>query len=244
MRNANLKHKSAPLSPIRFKEPLFNVPLIIVVLILFCFFIYFISQYFFSDQSYVKSLTFFSFVPVFFKTEPLVFSYTTVSYSFMHGSLEHVAINMAWLLVFGSPLAQRCGGLRFVFFWIFTAVISALTYYMFHQNSAVPLVGASGAISGMMGAIARYGFNPVFLNSNTQNKEKFIPLWSLKKVFSSKTTLTYIGLWFIINFITGLFPFLFKGESVSIAWEAHVGGLVSGLLFIGFFDTLWRQSKL
>ncbi|WP_375704934.1 rhomboid family intramembrane serine protease, partial [Bartonella sp. AA85SXKL] len=108
------------------KEPLLNVPLIIVVLIAFCFCLYCIPQYFFSHQLYIESLEFFSFTPVLFKAAPLAFAHTIMSYSFMHGSFEHTTINMAWLLVFGSPLVRHFGSLRFLVFWVLTAAISAL----------------------------------------------------------------------------------------------------------------------
>ncbi|WP_317993101.1 rhomboid family intramembrane serine protease [Bartonella gliris] len=226
------------------KEPLLNVPLVIVILIGLCFCTYFIPQYFFSDQFYIKNLEFFSFTPVLFKADPLAFGHTIVSYSFMHGSFEHIAINMAWLLVFGSPLVRHFGSLRFLIFWVLTAAISALTYFTFHQDSIVSLVGASGAVSGMIGAVARYGFSPVHFGMSTKNERFFGPLWSIKKALSSRTVLVYIGVWLIINFIIGIFSSLFGGESVSIAWEAHIGGLFSGFLLVGFFDISHSKGKI
>ncbi|WP_332066159.1 rhomboid family intramembrane serine protease [Bartonella sp. CB189] len=220
----------------RDKESLLNIPFIIIFLIVFCFFIYFITHYFFSDQLLIASFDFFSFTPVIFKSDPLAFFYTVISYSFMHGDFEHIIINMAWLLVFGSPLVRHFGGLRFLFFWALTAIISALTYFIFHQSSMISLIGASGAISGMIGAAARYGFSFGHFGVISQNKECFGSLWTIKKALCSRDVLSYISIWLIVNFIMGVSPSVFEADNISIAWEAHIGGLVSGFFGAGLFD--------
>ncbi len=238
MTDADHKYNNVRLLPKQPKGPLLNVPFIIVFLITLCFCIYFIPQYFFSDQLYMESLELFSFIPVLFKADPLAFCHTIFSYSLMHGSFQHVAINMAWLLVFGSPLVRHLGSLRFLVFWMLMAAISVLIYFVFHQESMVPLVGASGAISGMMGAIVRYSFSPRHFDENMQNGRFFGPLLSVKQALSSKIVIIYISIWLIVDFIIGVSSFLFEGDSIAIAWEAHISGFVSGFLFVGFFDIL------
>ncbi|WP_375616842.1 rhomboid family intramembrane serine protease [Bartonella sp. AP58NXGY] len=218
------------------KEPLLKVPFIIVVLIAFCFCLYCIPQYFFSHQIYVESLEFFSFTPALFKTDPLTFGYTMVSYSFMHSSFKHVVLNMVWLLVFGSPLVRYLGVLRFLIFWVLTAVASVLTYFTFHQESIISLVGASGAVSGMMGAIIRYGFPSSYLGVNAQNEEFLGRLLSIKKALCSKGVFVYMSVWMIVDFIIGISSVLFEENGISIAWEAHIGGFLAGFLLVGFFD--------
>ncbi|KEC55539.1 rhomboid family intramembrane serine protease [Bartonella koehlerae] len=244
MEDANYQFNNASLLPKQPREPFLNIPLTIIIVIVFCFCIYCVTQYFFSDELYIESLDFFSFTPVLFKAAPLAFSHTIMSYSFIHGSFEHTAINMVWLLVFGSPLVRHFGSLRFLVFWVLTAAISALTYFAFHQNSIASLVGASGAVSGMMGAIARYGFSPVHFCVNTQNGRFFGPLWSVKKTLCSKTVLVYVCVWLMINFIIGIFSSLFERDDISIAWEAHIGGLISGFLLVGFFDVSRGKIKI
>ncbi|WP_375665812.1 rhomboid family intramembrane serine protease [Bartonella sp. TT121SHDZB] len=218
------------------KEPLLNVPFIIVVLIAFCFCLYCIPQYFFSHKVYVESLEFFSFTPALFKMDPLAFCYTMVSYSFMHSSFKHVSLNMVWLLVFGSPLVRHFGVLRFLIFWVLTAVVSVLTYFTFHQESIISLVGASGAVSGMMGAIVRYGLPSRYLGVNVQNEEFGGDLLSIKKALRSKGVLVYMSMWLIADFIIGISSILFEENGISIAWEAHIGGFFAGFLLVGFFD--------
>ncbi|WP_183229365.1 rhomboid family intramembrane serine protease [Bartonella callosciuri] len=241
MKDASYQHNNISFFPKQPKEALLNVPFIIIFLIAFCFFIYFVPQYFFSPQLYIKSLETFSFIPVLFKAEPLAFCYTIISYSFMHSSFKHVALNMTWLLVFGSLLVRPLGNLRFLIFWMFTAIIAVLTYFVFHQDSVISVVGASGAVSGMMGAIARYGFPQGHLGISTQNERFLGSLLSIKKALCSRVVLIYMSVWLSIDFIIGISAFL--GEGVSIAWEAHIGGFFSGFLLIGFFDSLPKKLK-
>ncbi|WP_375645799.1 rhomboid family intramembrane serine protease [Bartonella sp. TT29SHDZB] len=240
MKVSSHQHNDVSRLPKQPKEPLLNVPFIIVVLIAFCFCLYCISQYFFSHQVYVESLEFFSFIPALFKRDPVAFCYTMVSYSFMHSSFKHVALNMVWLLVFGSPLARHFGVLRFLIFWVLTAVISVLTYFTFHQESTISLVGASGAVSGMMGAIVRYGLPSRYLGV----KEFGGHLLSIKKALRSKGVLVYMSMWLIADFIIGISSILFEENGISIAWEAHIGGFFAGFLLVGFFDVSQKKLKI
>ncbi|EJF83855.1 hypothetical protein MCU_00523 [Bartonella elizabethae Re6043vi] len=235
MKASRHQYKNVSRLPRQPKEPLLNIPLIIVVLIVFCFCLYCIPQYFFSHHHYIEGLEFFSFTPALFKTNPIAFFYTMVSYSFMHGSFKHVALNMVWLLIFGSPLVRHFGVLRFLIFWVLTAVISVLTYFTFHQESIISLVGASGAVSGMMGAIARYGF-PSGLGVNAQREKPLGSLLSIKKALCSKSVLIYISVWLAADVIIGISSVLFEENGISIAWEAHIGGFLTGFLLVGFFD--------
>ncbi|WP_254493237.1 rhomboid family intramembrane serine protease [Bartonella sp. B1099] len=235
MKVSGHQYKNVSRLPREPKESLLNVPLIIVVLIVFCLCLYCIPQYFFSHQLYIKSLEFFSFTPALFKRDPIAFFYTMVSYSFVHGSFKHVTLNMVWLLIFGSPLVRHFGVLRFLIFWVLTAVIAVLTYFTFHQESVISLVGASGAVSGMMGAIARYGF-PNGLGVNAQHEKPLGTLLSIKKALCSKSVLIYISVWLAADFIIGISSILFEENGISIAWEAHIGGFLMGFLLVGFFD--------
>ncbi|UTO28804.1 rhomboid family intramembrane serine protease [Bartonella harrusi] len=235
MKDIDHQYKNVLFLPNQPREPLLNVPLIIVALIALCFGIYFVQEYFFSEKLYIKSLEFFSFTPSLFKADPLTFCYTIISYSFMHGSLKHITINMVWLLVFGSPLVKLFGNLRFLIFLGLTATFSVLTYFVAHPDSVISLVGASGAISGMMGAFARYGFPQGYWGGSLQSERFLGPLLSIKQALCSRDVLVYITIWLSVDFIIGISSFLFEEEGISIAWEAHVGGFVSGFLLIGFF---------
>ncbi|WP_336294177.1 rhomboid family intramembrane serine protease [Bartonella sp. CB169] len=243
MKDVNHPYKDALFFPKQSKEPLLNVPFIIVVLIALCFCIYIVPKYFFSEQLYIEIIKIFSFIPVLFKSDPLAFCYTLISYSFMHGSLKHVSINMVWLLVFGSPLVRHLGSLRFLIFWVLTAIVAALAYFVLHQDSAVSLVGASGAVSGMMGGIVRYGFPHSCFGVSMQNERLLGSLLSIKSALCSKVVLAYVSIWLSVDFIVAFFPFLFEEDGVLVAWEAHIGGFFSGFLLISFFDISCKKLK-
>lgn len=87
--------------------PLFNIPPVIVTIVAICVLSFIVPEYFFSPRQYDIFYTYFSFVPDFFLSAFMKFWYTPVSYSFLHASLMHVAVNMMWLVIFGSPLANR-----------------------------------------------------------------------------------------------------------------------------------------
>ncbi|WP_336276213.1 rhomboid family intramembrane serine protease [Bartonella sp. CB178] len=244
MRNTNHRYGSGFLSGKQQREWLLDVPSVVVALAIFCFCIHFISRYFLSDQLYSRIFGLFSFTPVSFKADPLFFFHTVISYSFMHGSFEHTAINMAWLLVFGSYLVNRFGNFRFLIFLALTAAVSALSYFFLHQDSAASLVGASGAISGMMGAAARFGLLSAHFNYGSQSGRHSRSLLFIKQEPRSRTMFVYVGVWLIGNFVVGIFNSLFEDGSAKIAWEARVGGLLSGFLLARFFDNSRRKEKI
>jgi membrane associated rhomboid family serine protease len=151
-----------------------------------------------------------------------------VSYIFLHGSLTHLLINSIWLLPFGAIVARRFGGLLFLAFFLVCGVASAATYLAFNWGSADPVVGASGAISGLMAAgfrILRYP--PVPDDA----------IGSLEPIFSSRILL-WSAVWVVINIIAGVTGLGAGPGPQVIAWEAHLGGYAAGLLLAGPFVSL------
>jgi membrane associated rhomboid family serine protease len=146
-----------------------------------------------------------------------------ITHIFLHGSLTHLLINSVWLLPFGAIVARRFGGLLFFIFFLVCGVAAVVTYLAFNWESTAPVVGASGAVAGLMGAGFRMIRYPFAANA---------PDGPLEPIFSSR-----IALWsalsiliFVVAGVTGL-----GAGSESIAWQAHVGGFVAGLLLAGPF---------
>jgi membrane associated rhomboid family serine protease len=146
--------------------------------------------------------------------------------------VAHLVVNMIWLAAFGSPLAARIGAIRFVLFWVATTLGAVALHFALHYESIVPLVGASGAISGMMGAAARFAFRI----DRSSGKGAFAgrPL-TIPAVFTNRQTLTFLAVWMVVNFVAG-FGLGTPGMDGQIAWEAHVGGFVVGFLGLRLFD--------
>jgi membrane associated rhomboid family serine protease len=154
------------------------------------------------------------------------------TYAFMHGGIAHIAINMIWLAAFGSPLANRLGALRFAIFYAVTGLASVVLFWVLHPYGEAPLVGASGAISGMMGAAARYGFRIDRASGRAAFAGEPLPIAA---VLRSRGVMTFLGVWMAINLATGLLGFA-PGVDGQIAWEAHIGGFVAGFFGLRFFD--------
>lgn len=157
-----------------------------------------------------------------------------LTYSLLHGGWLHLVINMVWLAAFGSPLAARIGWLRFLAFWAVTALAAVGLHFVLYMGDAVPLVGASGAISGMMAAAARFGF-AVARSGGIRAFDG--PLLTLRQMLATRLVLSFLAIWFIANLVTGLAS---PGGS-AIAWQAHIGGFVAGFIVIPWLDPRRRS---
>lgn len=217
------------------REPMFNLPGIVIAIIGACVAIHLSRVYILSPDQDFALLVRTAFIPVRYSGQYAleIWAFTSpLTYAFLHGGFAHLIINMVWLAAFGSPLANRLGNIRFSAFFAVTTLAAVALHYVLHSNDAAPLVGASGAISGMMGAAARFSFQV----DRSQGKPAFAgaPL-PIRDVFRSRTALTFLGVWMVINLVTGLVG-LTPGDDSQIAWEAHIGGFLAGFLGIRFFD--------
>lgn len=215
------------------RQPVFNIPAVVVALIGTCVAIHLVRLYVLTiDQDFALLLRA-AFIPIRYggQFDIDVYAFTSpFTYTFLHGSMAHLAINMIWLAAFGSPLANRLGVWRFLLFWAVTGVAAAAVHYLVHMVGQSPLVGASGAISGMMGAAARFGFRA----SRVAGRSAFDgPLLPASVVLRLRPVVTFLAVWMAINLVTGLVG-LGAGAD-NIAWEAHVGGFVAGFFGIGSF---------
>ena len=152
-----------------------------------------------------------------------------VSYLGVHASWTHLIINSLWLLAFGPIVARRWGNLLFLGFFILCGVFGAFAYLVFNWEGQVPVVGASGAISGLMAAGLRMlpGQTPWAVPGET-------PLAPLL----SRQLLIFSAIWAAINLLTGITGLGMGGESGLVAWQVHLGGYLAGLLLCGPFDRL------
>lgn len=217
------------------REPVFNLPAIVIVLIGACVIIHVVRATLLSQDADLSLLLRFAFWPIRYSGgyDLDIYAFVSpVSYSLLHGGVAHLVVNMIWLAAFGSPLAARIGALRFVLFWIATTLGAVALHYVLHSDSIVPLVGASGAISGMMGAAARFAFRI----DRTSGRGAFAgaPL-SIPQVLTNRQTLTFLAVWMVVSFVAG-FGLGTPGMDSQIAWEAHIGGFVVGFFGLRLFD--------
>jgi membrane associated rhomboid family serine protease len=221
-------------------EPVFNLPPVVVALIGICAAVHLVSTYLLSQDQFVVLLINAAFIPIRYsgQFDLDVPAFTSpFTYAFLHGSLAHLAINMIWLAAFGSPLANRLGTLRFLGFWAVASLAAVALHYALHMLDQAPLIGASGAISGMMGAAARFAFRIDRSRGRGAFRGQPLPVFECLR---SRTVVTFLAIWMIVNLLTGLIGFA-PGVDDQIAWEAHIGGFLAGFLGIDWFT---REPKL
>ncbi len=153
-----------------------------------------------------------------------------LSHIFLHGSFAHLAINCMWLLAFGPGVARRLGTPRFLAFFFFCGVVAASVHLAVNWGSPAIMLGASGAVAGLMGAGMRILYGSRHL--------PFIENPPLAPI-GARPILFFTASWVAVNL---LFGFTSLGLSdAPIAWAAHLGGYFSGLVTIGMFDRRTRQ---
>lgn len=171
---------------------------------------------------------------------PLVWI-TPVTYAFLHGGWTHFSINALTFAAFGAPVARRLGAGVFLVFFLCCAVAGALTHFVLHPFDATPVVGASAAISGTMAAIVRFAFTPgARLGDYGAIDGREARTAPLSQLGENRQALFFLIVWFGANFFFGAFPAA-AGSSEPIAWEAHLGGFLFGLLAFGAFDHWARR---
>lgn len=225
------------------REPIFNVPGIVVVL-LGGFVAVHVVRTFVSEEQAAWLTAVLAFIPARLTgmAHELpggdVASVTQfVTHIFVHGDLTHLAVNSAWLLAFGTSVARRIGGARFLLFFILCGIAGALVYFAFSRDAVSLMVGASGAISGLMGAAFRFLFQALTTGDTESlaGRKRQPPLMSLGATLRDRRILAVVAGWTVLNTVlawgaAGLM------DGANIAWEAHLGGFYMGLLTFGLFD--------
>ena len=173
--------------------------------------------------------------------------WTLVTYAFLHGGWPHVLLNAVWLLAFGPPVARRFGTTGFLVFMGVTAVAAALAQWAAAPMDFAPLIGASGADSGLMGAAARFVFQPgapLGPHSRGRLEIEAIPAGSLRSMVAEPRPRVFLVIWFATNFIFGAFAQSLGLSPMPVAWIAHVGGFAAGILVFHAFAKKTRRTPL
>ena len=157
---------------------------------------------------------------------PAYFSFATVFTSmFVHGGLAHLIGNMLFLWIFGDNIEDRLGHGRFLTFYFLCGFIAALSQLFLNPESTVPMVGASGAIAGVMGAyLVLYPHSRVLM------------LFPFPVFLFELPAIVFLGMWFFVQFLNGIGQLpVFQQDQISggVAFWAHVMGFVSGLILVG-----------
>ena len=157
---------------------------------------------------------------------------TLVTSMFLHGSILHVAGNMLYLFIFGAAVEEAMGHLRFLLFYFACGIAAALAMLAFTPASTVPVIGASGAIAGVLGAY--------FVLYPRAKILTILPIFVLM-YFVEIPAIAYLLVWFIAQLYSGL---TLTGETAGgVAWWAHVGGFMFGMVLGPMLGTRTASSR-
>jgi membrane associated rhomboid family serine protease len=164
--------------------------------------------------------------------------WSLLTHGFLHAGWLHAGMNVLWLTVFGAPVARRLGAARFLVLVGAGVVAGAIVHIVLHPTAISPLVGASAGVSAAIGAAARFVFSQGlrFGGMETDAAVRRLPMLSLAGLVANRQALTFVILWFLTNWLFGAGVITFGAEEQSIAWQAHVGGFLLGLLAMPWLD--------
>ncbi len=164
-----------------------------------------------------------------------------LTHTLVHIDLTHLLLNSAWLFAFGSALVRRLGTPRFLAIYAVSALAGALLYLAVNGTAPAVMIGASGAISGLIGAAFRFFFRAADAAADDPEglagAARWVPRMTLREMAGDRRVRFAIGTWVVFNFLFALLaPWM--GYDGGIAWEAHLGGFLVGLLALDGLDRI------
>ena len=152
---------------------------------------------------------------------------------FMHGSLVHLLGNMLFLWIFGNNVEDYLGKGNFILFYLLCGIVAALTQVLVNPNSTVPMVGASGAIAGVLG-----GYLVLYPYAKVTTVFIFGFFIRLVRIPAS----VVLSFWILYQFLYGLSYFAARIGEGGVAWFAHIGGFICGFILIRIFKLLKQTN--
>jgi membrane associated rhomboid family serine protease len=153
---------------------------------------------------------------------------------FLHGGWLHLIGNMWVLYLFGDNVEDRMGPARYLAFYLLCGLAASLTHYAINPGSTVPTLGASGAISGVLGAY--------LLLFPTARVITLVPVFIIPFFFEIPAVV-YLGFWFVMQLFSGTLSLAGAEPPEGVAWWAHVGGFVTGMALLPVFKKSRKQYR-
>lgn len=232
------------------RERMLNVPAVVLALLAVLGLVHAVITLLLTEDQTTEFLLLFAFIPARYDASVMpgvawpggwgADIWTFVTYALIHADLTHLIFNAVWFLAFGSPVAQRFGALRFTAFMAFTAAAGAAVHLVTHWGELLPMVGASAAISGAMAAATRFVFQRGGALGMWRHPEAAsrVPAAPLAASLRDPRVLAFLAVWFGVNLLFGVFSIGMSGMEQAIAWQAHIGGFLAGLLAFSAFDPI------
>jgi membrane associated rhomboid family serine protease len=153
--------------------------------------------------------------------------YPFFTFMFLHGGWLHIIGNMLYLYIFGDNVEDRIGHFKYLVFYLITGLISAFSQAIVNLHSTIPMIGASGAIAGVLGAYILY-----FPRSRVLT---LLPIFFFIQIVEIPAVV-FLLFWFVIQFFSGVASLAVTQSSGGIAFWAHIGGFIAGLILSKPFD--------
>ncbi len=230
-------------------EPVFNIPGVVLGLLAVMAAIHVVRTLLLSPAASIDVLLLFAFDPVRYGGGVLPAGgmpggfgaqvWTFVTYAFLHANWTHFGVNAIWFLAFGTAVARRFGTARFLVFFAVTAAAGAIAHLFAYAGQHAPVIGASAAISGTMAAAMRFAFQrggPLSFWRTGGEADYRVPAVPLMRALREPAVIVFLLVWFGLNFVFGLWASPLIGQNEVVAWQAHIGGFLAGLLLFPWFD--------
>jgi membrane associated rhomboid family serine protease len=173
----------------------------------------------FSGDAFIEQ---WAFIPVRFLANPFAASLTLFTSMFMHAGWAHLLGNMLYLWIFGDNVEDRFGHVKFLIFYLICGLAATFGQLIFNTGSTIPNLGASGAIAGVLGAyIVLFPQGKI----NVMQGQRAIQV----------PALIVIGLWFVLQFFSGIGSLSTTADTGGVAYMAHIGGFLAGILLTFLF---------
>jgi membrane associated rhomboid family serine protease len=241
-------------------EPIFNMPPVVIATVAVLVGVHLFRMFALSASEDEQLLLTLAFIPARYSTDSLVSGsfpggfgadlWTFFTYAFLHANLLHIGLNLAWLIPFGTAIARRFGAWRYVAFMLTTAAAGALAQFISTPHADVPMIGASAAISGTMAAAMRFIFQEhgpleTWRDGAGDGAAYRVPAVPLLATFRDFRFILFLVVWMGLNVLFGLGGLSFGTEpGQQIAWQAHVGGFLAGLVLFSAFDPVVPRREL
>lgn len=211
--------------PIRDINPRHRTPYVTITLIIInviAFFVQYNSLY--VQEMWVRFANNWALIPIQLTSSPATEAYTIVTSMFLHGGFLHLGGNMLYLWIFGDNIEDVMGHRRYLLFYLLCGVVAAVAHVITDPASNIPTIGASGAVAGVLG-----GYLVLFPMASVRT---FVPILLLR-TFSIPAWIL-LGFWFLMQLFNGYMT-LNAAQEAGIAFWAHIGGFVAGVIFVKFF---------
>ena len=218
--------------PLRDHQKTYNFPIITTGLIVVNVIVFLIETIFSDTEAFIFT---YSLVPERVDFLALATLYPFITSQFLHAGIIHIASNLWFLRIFGDNVEDRFGHIKYLFIYLLSGVVGGFVQYMFSPNSEIPMLGASGAVAGILGAYL------VFFPKH--QIETLIPFGFFSRVMNLPAYLILIY-WFVIQLFSGVGSVVYTQVGGGVAFWAHIGGFATGWLVAKMFKGRGRGSEL